>query len=107
MSYLDTTVNGIVFCLKNEQELKQRAEFGNMDHSIDVVLDSKSIITKANLTPVQRTILFLRYSQHLTLKECGAILKKSFQAIEQSEKLALVKIQKVIDQLNENEKGSY
>ena len=97
-SFIETTANGVLFCIKNKAELMQRAELtGKMENTVDVILDAERILEKAELTTSQKTVLQLSYKHGLTLKEVGSMLGISFQAVGQSKKLAKAKIQKVID----------
>lgn len=105
LGYSDSyTLNDIEFCLKNVDVLEQRAEeTGNMADTIDLIADTETCLSKADLTANQSVVLQLRWRYHFTLKECGLMLGVSLEAVRQSEELAKNKLQKVLDVWNRKE----
>lgn len=95
------SLSDIIFCIKNEDVLWQRAETEAHMDSVDLIMDTAILLEKANLTKNQHLVTMLRWEAGLTLKEVADILGVSPEAVRQSEQLAKNKMQAILDKWGE------
>lgn len=91
------TLSSIISCIKNEDALRQGAQYASSMKGIDLIVDTAELMKQADLTENQNTVIMLRWKSGKTLKDTADILGVSPEAVRQSEALAKKKMQAVLD----------
>lgn len=78
-----------------EKYIEEAERTGNLDF-ITILLDTKDILKKANLTDMEYSLIQLRYHDGLTYKEIGQIYDWSHMTSSNYLDIAIKKIEKVL-----------
>lgn len=78
-----------------EKYIEEAERTGNLDF-ITILLDTKDILKKANLTDMEYSLIQLRYHEGLTYKEIGRIYDWSHMTSSNYLDIAIKKIEKVL-----------
>lgn len=78
-----------------ERYIEESERTGNLEF-INILLDTKEILRRANLTDMEYSLIQLRYHEGLTYKEIGQIYNWSHMTSSNYLDVAIKKIEKVL-----------